>query len=353
MKSRRFIIIILSFLAILAALYGWQRDNIARFLFDRAVEGAVGRNMAGGLDPDGIHVAFCGTGSPLPARDRAEACTAIIAGGRMFIFDMGEGGGRTLAQMGLPLDNVAGIWLTHLHSDHFEGLGAFSLQRWAGTSAETPLALYGPTGVEEIAAGLTQAFRIDSTYRIAHHGEAVVPPTGFGFAAEAVGPGIVHDQDGVRITAFAVDHSPVSPAYGYRLDYKGHSVTLTGDTADSPVIAEMAKGSDLLISEILNPDMVKTMADAARSAGNANRAKIFTDIQDYHITPEQAADAARKGRVKMLAFTHVVPSVPAIMEKILLRRAPDHYDGPIEVMHDGDLISISGTGAISQQNLLP
>jgi ribonuclease Z len=329
-----------------------QRDALAMALISRAADGAMSRNVMAELPADALHVGFCGTGSPLPNRDRAAACTVVIAGGRLFVFDMGEGSGKTLSLMGMPLDKIEGVWLTHLHSDHFEGLGPFTMQRWAGTSAKTPLKVSGPTGVTEITEGLNAAYRIDSTYRIAHHGEAVVSPSGFGMTGAAIEPGTVYNADGVRITAFAVDHDPITPAFGYRVDFKGKSVTITGDTAFTPKLAAAAKGSDLLVSELLSPRIVGALANSAQKAGMANRAKIFDDIQNYHISPELAADVAKSADVGMLAFTHIVPSVPKPLEFALLGEAGSHYGGRISVMHDGDVISITGPKAFKTRNLL-
>jgi ribonuclease Z len=329
-----------------------KRDAIAMSLIQRGADAAMLRNVMAELPADQLHVGFCGTGSPLPSRDRAAACTVVIADGKLFVFDMGEGSGETLTLMGLPLDKIQGVWLTHLHSDHFEGLGPFTLQRWAGTSAKMPLPVFGPEGVNEITDGLNAAYRIDSTYRIAHHGEAVVPPSGFGMKGAAIQPGVAYNGGGVRITAFAVDHEPISPAFGYRLDWQGKSVTITGDTAYTPALAAAAKGSDLLVSELLSPRMVKILENSARKSGNANRAKIFSDIQNYHISPEQAADVAKKAGVGMLAFTHIVPSVPKPMEFALTGEAASHFAGPIKVMQDGDLISIADRGKFKTQNLL-
>jgi ribonuclease Z len=254
--------------------------------------------------------------------------------------------------MGLPLDKIQGIWLTHLHSDHFEGLGPFTLQRWAGTTVKTPLPVFGPEGVTEITEGLNAVYRIDSTYRIAHHGEAVVPPSGFGMTGTAISQGVVYNGDGIKITAFAVDHDPIKPAFGYRVYWKGKSVTISGDTAFTSALAAAAKGSDLFVSELLSPRMVKILENTSRKVGNPNRAKIFSDIQNYHISPEQAADVATTAKVGMLAFTHIVPSVPKPLEFALTGNAASHYAGPIKVMHDGDVISISGKGQFKTQNLL-
>jgi ribonuclease Z len=339
--------------AVVASGVGYvKRDTIAMSLIQRGADAAMSRNVMADLPRSQLHVGFCGTGSPLPSRDRAAACTVVIADGKLFVFDMGGGSGNNLSMMGLPLDKIQGVWLTHLHSDHFEGLGPFTLQRWAGTSTKTPLPVFGPEGVTEITEGLNAVYRIDSTYRIAHHGEAVVPPSGFGMTGAAVSQGVVYDSDGVKITAFAVDHDPIKPAFGYRVDWKGRSVTISGDTAFTPALAAAAKGSDLFVSELLSPRIVKILENASRKVGNTNRAKIFSDIQNYHISPEQAADVAKAANVGMLAFTHIVPSVPKPLEFALTGDAASRYSGQIKIMHDGAIISIAGKGQFKTQNLL-
>jgi ribonuclease Z len=339
-------------IALAAGIFGWlNRDTIRMRMLERGAAETLSRDVLAELGPDALHVGFCGTGSPLPNRDRGEACTVVIAAGKLFIFDAGEGAARTLGGMGLPLGRVEGVWLTHLHSDHFNGLGNLALQRWAGTSATTPLAVFGPTGVREVTDGLTAAYRIDSTYRIAHHGEAVIPPSGFGLAGSAIAPGVVYDRDGVKITAFAVNHAPVTPAFGYRVDWKGKSVTITGDTAPFAALAAAAAKTDVLVSEVLSPRMVKVLVDTLRRTNQPNRAKVMSDIPGYHISPEAAADLATAAKVGLLAFTHIVPSVPGALEGALIGDAGSRFAGPIWIMRDGDLISI-GDGKPVRRNLL-
>lgn len=339
--------------ALILAAIGWfNRDAVLMRLFTRAVESGVARDTLAGLDAKALHIGFCGTGSPLPSRDRREACTFVVANGQVFVFDAGEGAGGTISLMGIPMGKVDSVWLTHLHSDHFEGLGGLMLQRWAGSSATTPLSVYGPAGVDQITFGLNQAFKIDSGYRIAHHGETVIPPSGYGLTGTAIALGVVYEKAGVKITAFPVNHAPVAPAYGYRVDWNGHSVTISGDTAVSPDLVNAAKGSDVLVHEMLSARMVKVMHDAVAKSGQANRAKILNDIQGYHATPEQAADAAKAAGVGYLALTHVVPSVPRLFDGLLTGDAAHHFDGPIVVMRDGDLLSITGKGQVERQSVL-
>jgi ribonuclease Z len=237
-----------------------MRERIMLALFDRAVATAMTPQP---YAKDGLHILFCGTGSPLPGGDRGEACTAVIADGKLFIFDAGEGAGRTLMRMQAPIGAASGVFLTHLHSDHINGLGNLALQRWVGSTATAPLPLAGPPGTAQVGAAFNAAYALDAGYRTAHHGERVAPSTGAGFVPRDVAPGIVYDAGGVRITAFAVRHDPVSPAYGYRLDWDGRSVTISGDTAATPALAKAAVGTDVLVAELLNPMLVKRMSATA------------------------------------------------------------------------------------------
>ncbi len=150
-------------------------------------EWLMGRQLAANFEsdlvrelPDGLHVALCGAGSPLPDPERSGPCTAVIAGGRLFVVDSGAGSPRVMARMRLPVGEIEGIFLTHFHSDHIDGLGELLMQRWANGGNSSPLPLYGPTGVEEVTRGFAIAYRLDDGYRVAHHGPSTLPPDGAG-----------------------------------------------------------------------------------------------------------------------------------------------------------------------------
>ncbi|MBA4095076.1 MAG: MBL fold metallo-hydrolase, partial [Candidatus Accumulibacter sp.] len=172
--------------------------------------------------PDGLHVALCGTGAPLPDPSRAGPCTAILAGSQLFVVDAGDGAARNIALMGLPTARVEAVFLTHLHSDHVDGLGPVMLMRWTGAAATRPLAIHGPPGVDRVVAGFRAAYALDAGYRTAHHGEAIAPSSGAGGEARPFAPPprgsngqvTVYQGGGLRVTAFRVDHGPVDPAVG-------------------------------------------------------------------------------------------------------------------------------------------
>lgn len=349
---------------VLAALAGvavlgvrhYQAEIGASF-FARAVDSRAGRDIVAPL-PDGLHVGLCGTGSPLPNASRAGACTVIIAGKRIFVVDSGEGGARNIAMMGIPNGKIEALFLTHFHSDHIDGLGPMMLLRWTGAAATSPLPVHGPAGVEAVIAGFNAAYAQDNGYRTAHHGVAATPPSGagavatpFALVADSV---VVLDEGGLQVTAFRVDHDPVSPAVGYRFDYKGRSVVVSGDTARSAVLERVAKGADLLLHEALQPALVKRMAEAFEKKGSGSTAKIMHDILDYHASPEDAAASASKAGVRQLVLTHIVPTIPSsFFYPAFLGAARDRFKGDIVVGEDGQLFSLPANGkAIDRQQLL-
>ncbi len=346
-------------LLVLLAAGAWAvRDRIALRIMERRLDNAMAHPVAAGLS-DGIHVAICGAGGPFPDHDRGGPCTAVIAGKRMFIVDTGEAAGRTLGRMGLFGSDFV-VLLTHFHSDHIDGLGNVALQRWGGGNLTTPLQLYGPTGVERVAAGFTEGYALDSSYRTAHHGPKIMPPSTAGIQprAFAIPDGqdsvVVLEEDGVKVTAFRVNHGPVGPAVGYRFDYKGRSVVISGDTAPSPILAKYAKGVDLLVHEALSPTLVNLIREASLRTGNAKRAQIMQDIQNYHTSPSAAAAIARDDKVGALLLSHIVPPLPLkALEGPFLGDARKVFTGPLWIARDGDLVSLpAGDKTITRTSLL-
>jgi ribonuclease Z len=362
MRARNKMILALAGILVAAFLgVRWQQAAIGSALFERAVGERVGRDSTVGL-PDGLHVALCGTGSPLPNPSRAGPCNVVIAGKQMFVVDIGEGGGRNVNLMGLPLGRISGVFLTHFHSDHIDGMGPLMMTRWTAGTNTSPLPVYGPAGVEKVVAGFNAAYAIDDTYRTGHHGPAIAPPTGAGGMAMPLAlpePGqgetvVVFEKDGLKVTAIRVDHGPVKPAVGYRFDYKGRSVVISGDTAKSASLTAAAKGADLLVHEALQPQLVKMMTASLAAKGMNNLAQITRDILNYHTTPEQAAEVAKAAGVKELVLSHIVPSIPSkLFYPAFLGDAASRYQGPIVVGEDGMMFSLpAGKTDIVQSRLM-
>ena len=327
---------------------------IATYAFRAPLSMAIGQRVAAqrmAADllselPDGLHIGLCGAGSPMPDERRMGACTVIIAGKRLFVFDTGNASARNIGKLGISHGHIEAIFLTHFHSDHIDGLGELLMQRWVSTGNVAPVPLYGPPGVEKVVSGFMQAYSHDQHYRVTHHGEKTLPASGFGatampFTANDAGPVVLLKDADLEITAFNVDHSPVHPAVGYAIRYKGRRVVLSGDTKKSAAVQREAAGVDVLVHEALSAPMVRLLEKGAESAGRLNVKKLMADIVDYHSSPEQAAETARDAKVKFLLLSHIAPPLPLPgMEKAFLGTAPDIFSGPLRVGADGDFLSL-------------
>jgi len=337
------------------------RPQIGARILQQMAQKQAGRDVVANLSP-GLHLALCGTGSPLPDPSRAGPCNAIIAGGKVFLVDAGEGASGNLARMGIPAGRIEAIFLTHFHSDHIDGLGSTLMQRWIGGAHQTPTPVYAPEGVENVVAGFNAAYALDDGYRTSHHGGGIAPPSGAGgkamtFAtAQAAAPdgAIVYQADGLTVRAFTVDHGPVKPAVGYRFDYEGRSVVISGDTVRSDHLIHVARGADILVHDALQPKLLKLVTAGLDAHHAENLSQVTRDIVDYHATPEQAAETAKAAGVRALVLSHVVPPQPLRYGyAAFMGDAAKRFDGPVMVGEDGMLFSLPPKSTeIKRQRLL-
>lgn len=343
-----------SIVAMLAAVAWWQRGAITLQLVSRQVVALTAQaNPLSGL-VDGLHVGLCGAGSPFPDEQRSGPCTVVVAGQRMFVFDSGSGAARNINRMRLNAGQIEALFFTHYHSDHIDGLGELMLQRWIQSTAKSPLPVHGPPGVQQVVQGFNDAYTLDKSYRIGHHGESVAPPEGFGskpvsFELPADGSRrVVLAGDNLEIAAFAVEHTPVNPAVGYRIRYKDRVVVISGDTRKTASVQREATGADLLLHEALSPSLLALLERGFGAAGRIGLSKVMHDVLDYHTTPEEAAEIAQAAGVKALVLNHIVPPLPApALNPAFLQRAGEIYRGPLRIGTDGDWFTLpAGTAAV-------
>ena len=277
-------------------------------------------------DPQ-ITVTLLGTGSPPPVMNRFGPSTLVEAGHQRFLFDAGRGALQRLHQAGIRWQDIDGVFLTHLHSDHLVGFPDLWLTGWfQGPQRDRPLQVWGPPGTRRMLHHLREAFDVEIQARIADGAR----PQGAALIGHDIGEGIVFDHDGVRITAFAVDHPPLRHAFGYRIDAGGRSVVLSGDTRYSDNLIRHATGVDLLIHEVASPD---TFARVGLSPARA------APVLAHHVTPQQAGLVFVKTHPRLAVYSHIVQ--PSATDADLLPQTRSVYAGPLLLGEDRMVIRVS------------
>jgi len=236
------------------------------------------------------------------------------------------------------------------------------LQRWGGASHRDPVPVIGPQASNRWSkASMTPTLWTRKVSRRASwRSHAAAVGRGRSRARVHAGrrlgckSGGARRKDGLTITAFAVNHYPVFPAAGYRFDYRGRSVVISGDTAPSQTLAKYSRGVDVLFHEGLQTAMVSVLHDDAIGNGRPALAKITADIPSYHTTPEDAARIAQQSGVRYLMFYHTIPPLPlAYLNAAFLGDAPKIFKGPITVGKDGMMMSLpAGATAVTMRELL-
>jgi len=292
------------------------------------------------LKDDNLRVFLIGSGGPFNNELRLAPCIAVIAGGVFFLVDIGPGTYRIVDIMRLPVPHLNKILLTHFHSDHIGDLGEANMMSWASGRTKA-LEIYGPEGVEKVVSGFIMAYEHDTDYRVAHHGkDIIVPEAGkpisrtieFSNQNERV---LCFETKDLKVYAFQVDHSPVKPAVGYRIEYKGNVVVITGDTKNTNNLVEHCKDADILFSEAISYDLLNNMIKSLKINNLTRTAKILTDIQDYHMDPVTAAKVAKEAGVKKLVYVHITPPITnKLTEELYLKGVSDIFGGEIVLGND-------------------
>jgi len=297
--------------------------------------------MSSGAD---FKVTLLGTGTPIPVPGRFGPCTLIEAGQQKILIDAGRGGTIRLYQLGVPIGVIEALLLTHFHSDHTVGIPDLWLTGWLnshfGTRAK-PLRVIGPCGARTLMRNLEKAYAADIKIRVE---DEKLPAAGVAVEVEEFGTdGVVHEKNGVRVVAFEVDHGDViKPAYGYRIEYGGRAVVISGDTRYNDNVVKYGAGADLLIHEvaIVRPELA--------SVPHIQR------IMAHHTTAREAGSIFERAQPKLAAFTHIVflasDQIPPATVDELIEETRQTYAGPLEVGEDlmsfevGEKVRVSRPG---------
>jgi ribonuclease Z len=280
-----------------------------------------------------LRITFLGTGAPRPSFDRYGPISLIEAGDQRILVDPGPGLRERLLQAGSfeLFSGIDHVLVSHLHFDHTVSLPDLWLTGWL-YGRRTPLIVEGPVGTTAMMRHLERAFAWDTAYRRA----VGVPAEGVAIEPRDVQPGIVFDRDGLRVTAFEVEHMPIDvktrtrlpfdgQTLGFRFDFNGHSLVLSGDTRPSENVVAHAQGVDVLVHEVQVP-----------SPDETDEARLANVSLSVHTEPKDAAAIFARAKPRMAVYSHIIP--PDVTEAEL--RAATPYTGPLTVAHDLMMITI-------------
>lgn len=325
--------------------------SVQQKIFDSAAMKLSARTNSAPLVDDAMRIAIAGSSAPLPSASRAKACVVVFAGGKFWVVDSGPESTENLVLWGIPLSEVGGVLLTHFHSDHIGDLGELQLQTWAG-GRQKPLDVYGGPGIDQVVNGFNMAYQLDQGYRTEHHGESVMPSAAWGMTPHTITlngaptpeknrTAVVYDDGALRITAIEVNHAPIEPAYAYRFDYKGRSAVITGDLTFHRPLITSAANADVLVSEAISRSMTHSLEDAAHTVGRERTSAIMHDVQDYHISPEEAAQIANEAKVKLLVYYHLLPAPDGFLTRRLFSNGVNNVrDGEWTIAEDGSMYTL-------------
>jgi ribonuclease BN (tRNA processing enzyme) len=273
-------------------------------------------------DPEGdvARLVLLGTaGGPRPKLTRSAPAQAVVVGGATYVIDAGNGVARQLRLAGIDPASLRAVAITHHHSDHVADLGTLVWLAW-GTNLTSKVELIGPAPIAAMTKAFTEFARVDVETRVYDEGR---PPLGELIGVtEFSGPGVVFEDDRVRITAAPVVHPPME-AYGYRIDTEHRNFVISGDTAPSDALVELAAGADVLVHEVIHlPSLGETLA-------HTNGSSLLRHLEQSHTSLDDVGGIAARAGVGTLVLSHLVPADAELTEDEWLAPARRTFGGKV------------------------
>lgn len=303
---------------------------------------AVSATLLAGAEPPAspangeMRVILLGTqGGPTFSAQRLGIGTLIVAGGESLLFDAGRGVTTGMTRAGVNPADVTRVFITHLHSDHVISLPELLISPWASQGRSVPLEVWGPSGTRAMMQKFQAALAFDIHVR--RDLDEKFPADGVRVLAQDIREGTVFESNGVKVTAFLVDHGPVKPAFGYRVDFRGRSVVISGDTGPSPNLVKFSAGVDLLVHELgrwKQDPLLSGPPDELLPNSRQTRAQVRT-IAEHHTDGVELGRVLEQIRPKLAVCSHYNADPKAALP--LIRQ---HYGGPVEFGEDGMVIEI-------------
>lgn len=282
----------------------------------------------GEIAAKGTQLVLLGTGTPNADPERFGPALAVVVNETPYLVDFGPGVVRRAAEAhqsgvkGLQVSRLSRAFLTHLHSDHTTGYPDLILTPWV-LEREVPLQVYGPKGLAEMTRHVLAAYQLDIDVRL--NGLEPINPEGYKVEATEIEPGVVYEDENVKVTAFEVPHGSWKPAFGYRFDTADKRIVISGDTGPSENIVEMCNGCDILVHEVYS------------TAGFARRIPVWQQYHSsFHTSSSELAALATRAKPGLLVLYHQL--FWGTSNEDLLKEVQDLYDGKVVSGADLDVI---------------
>jgi ribonuclease Z len=275
-------------------------------------------------------IVMLGTGTPVPEAGRAGSSIAIVTGGEAYVFDAGGGAVLRAAEAAERYDmpelipqNIAHLFITHMHSDHLHDVAELAAARW--WSRERRLRIWGPAGIGAYVEHMNAMTDIEADIRVAGTPpELIVDRHGYRATTTKIEDGVVFENDHITVEAFTVPHGDIRPAYGFAITTADRSIVISGDTAFSESVAERARGADVLFHEVISGDRLAEMSEFWQHYHGTS-----------HTTTHELAELASRARPGLLVLYHVL-FAGATPEEIV-SEVSRGYDGRVVLAEDLDV----------------
>ena len=256
---------------------------------------------------------------PTPKRGRNAPAQALVVDDHTYLIDCGNGVAPQLVKAGIPISSLKAVFLTHHHSDHNADFGTLALVGWS--QLHSPIAFFGPPPLTEMMQLFLATHRCDIGVRVADEGRQ--PLGELVKVSEIREPGLVFEDDRVRVTATLVHHPPMEIAFGYRFDTADRSIVISGDTTVCQALIDLAMDADVLVHEALFAEGLEKLVGEYRASD------LLGHLLRSHTKVEDAGAVARKARVKMLVLSHLFPADESVSDATWVSRARTEFDGTV------------------------
>jgi ribonuclease BN (tRNA processing enzyme) len=276
----------------------------------------------------GTRLILLGTrGGPRVGGGRSNPSTLLLINGVPYVVDCGAGTSRQLMAAGVALNRLRYLFFTHLHADHMLEYGPMVYNGWV-TGFRNRVDAYGPPPLKSATQAFWEYVRLDVETRIESEGRP--DPRHLLVANEFDSPGIVLQNDDVKVTSAAVVHPPIKQAYGFRFDTWDRSIVISGDTNYAPELVKLAQGADVLVHEALYlPGLDKVLARLPDAP------TLRKHLVDSHSVPEDVGRVAAQAQVKTVVLSHLVPGDdPDITDDMWSDGVRKHFKGQVIVGKD-------------------